>query len=99
VWKIFADLSNVRGFLLCDVVVDATDADKSIHRDCTLLMTLVSLSILIIFLSWPRTSGFEHEGDKVYLAPEVLQGTYGKQQTCVGVCHSRSNFHTCQTRC
>ena len=25
-----------------------------------------------------RTSGFEREGDKVYLAPEVLQGTYGK---------------------
>ena len=37
---------------------------------------------------WPRASGgsplgvslggFEREGDKVYLAPEVLQGTYGK---------------------
>lgn len=37
---------------------------------------------------WPRPSlpdsgtssrgGFEREGDKVYLAPEVLQGMYGK---------------------
>lgn len=37
---------------------------------------------------WPRpnkadagsggTNGFEREGDKVYLAPEVLQGKYGK---------------------
>lgn len=37
---------------------------------------------------WPRTAvdqleaesvvGFEREGDKVYLAPEVLQGRYGK---------------------
>lgn len=36
---------------------------------------------------WPRSnkqdkgtgsSGFEREGDKVYLAPEVLQGEYGK---------------------
>lgn len=37
---------------------------------------------------WPRASGgsplgvslggFEREGDKVYLAPEVLQGTYGR---------------------
>ena len=29
---------------------------------------------------WPRqdTSGFEREGDKQYLAAEVLQGVYGK---------------------
>ena len=34
---------------------------------------------------WPRPgrvdeeeSGFEREGDKLYLAPEILQGTYGK---------------------
>jgi mitosis inhibitor protein kinase SWE1 len=31
---------------------------------------------------WPRpasaSGGFEREGDKVYLAPEVLQGKYGK---------------------
>jgi len=29
---------------------------------------------------WPRRAsdaGFEREGDKLYLAPEVLQGTYG----------------------
>lgn len=25
-----------------------------------------------------RAEGFEREGDKVYLAPEVLQGYYGK---------------------
>lgn len=25
-----------------------------------------------------RSSGFEREGDKLYLAPEVLQGRYGK---------------------
>jgi mitosis inhibitor protein kinase SWE1 len=34
---------------------------------------------------WPRRKatgsfeGFEREGDKVYLAPEVLQGNYGKE--------------------
>jgi mitosis inhibitor protein kinase SWE1 len=29
--------------------------------------------------AWPRPGGaFEREGDKVYLAREVLQGTYGK---------------------
>lgn len=31
---------------------------------------------------WPRSpsssGGFEREGDKLYLAPEVLQGKYGK---------------------
>jgi len=30
---------------------------------------------------WPlaaNTEGFEREGDKLYLAPEVLQGRYGK---------------------
>jgi mitosis inhibitor protein kinase SWE1 len=31
---------------------------------------------------WPRRTGdegaFEREGDKLYLAPEVLQGQYGK---------------------
>lgn len=32
---------------------------------------------------WPRPSreeetGFEREGDKLYLAPEILQGRYGK---------------------
>ena len=30
---------------------------------------------------WPRpteTDNFEREGDKLYLAPEILQGRYGK---------------------
>lgn len=36
---------------------------------------------------WPRSSaeGFEREGDKEYMAPEVLQGRYGKAADMFGL--------------
>lgn len=36
---------------------------------------------------WPRknTVGFEREGDKVYLAPEVLQSQYGPAADVFGL--------------
>jgi mitosis inhibitor protein kinase SWE1 len=35
---------------------------------------------------WPRLTGggFEREGDKEYMAPEVLQGRYGKAADIFG---------------
>jgi len=36
---------------------------------------------------WPRSTaeGFEREGDKEYMAPEVLQGRYGKAADIFGL--------------
>ena len=58
---------------------------------------------------WPRhgrvdeeESGFEREGDKLYLAPEILQGTYGKAADVfryVGRPREKKQFLTCHYFC
>lgn len=48
--------------------------------------------------AWPRLAGegFEREGDKEYMAPEVLQGKYSKAVDIFGlVLFSHNSYGTC----
>ncbi|KIJ67624.1 hypothetical protein HYDPIDRAFT_174044 [Hydnomerulius pinastri MD-312] len=85
VWKIFADLSNGLRFIHESGVIhlDLKPANIFLTREGRFKIGDFGMASL-----WPRASGgsplgvavggFEREGDKVYLAREVLQGTYGK---------------------
>ncbi|KIJ19055.1 hypothetical protein PAXINDRAFT_8404 [Paxillus involutus ATCC 200175] len=85
VWKIFVDLSNGLRFIhdLGVIHLDLKPANIFLTREGRFKIGDFGMASL-----WPRVSGgsplgvgvggFEREGDKVYLAREVLQGTYGK---------------------
>ncbi|KAF8555319.1 hypothetical protein OG21DRAFT_1521869 [Imleria badia] len=85
VWKVFADLSNGLRFIHESGVIhlDLKPANIFLTQEGRFKIGDFGMASL-----WPRTSGgsplgvslggFEREGDKVYLAREVLQGTYGK---------------------
>ncbi|KAF8441622.1 hypothetical protein L210DRAFT_3399167 [Boletus edulis BED1] len=85
VWKIFADLSNGLRFIHESGVIhlDLKPANIFVTQEGRFKIGDFGMASL-----WPRVSGgsplgvplggFEREGDKVYLAPEVLQGTYGR---------------------
>ncbi|KAG9316277.1 hypothetical protein JVU11DRAFT_2307 [Chiua virens] len=85
VWKVFADLSNGLRFIHESGVIhlDLKPANIFLTQEGRFKIGDFGMASL-----WPRASGgsplgvslggFEREGDKVYLAPEVLQGTYGK---------------------
>ncbi|KAH7888468.1 hypothetical protein F5I97DRAFT_1803764 [Phlebopus sp. FC_14] len=85
VWKIFVDLSNGLRFIHESGVIhlDLKPANIFLTREGRFKIGDFGMASL-----WPRASGgsplgfavggFEREGDKVYLAREVLQGTYGK---------------------
>ncbi|KAI0260808.1 hypothetical protein BC834DRAFT_898433 [Gloeopeniophorella convolvens] len=77
VWKIVADLSNGVAFIHDAGVIhlDLKPANIFVTRDGRLKIGDFGMAS-----RWPRPpggTGFEREGDKQYLAPEVLQGTYG----------------------
>lgn len=85
VWKIFADLSNGLRFIHNAGVIhlDIKPANVFLTGEGRFKIGDFGMASL-----WPRRTGgsplgvgvggFEREGDKVYLAREVLQGTYGK---------------------
>ncbi|KAF9222710.1 hypothetical protein BS17DRAFT_708453 [Gyrodon lividus] len=85
VWKIFVDLSNGLRFIHESGIIhlDLKPANIFLTRAGRFKIGDFGMASL-----WPRVSGgsplgvavggFEREGDKVYLAREVLQGTYGK---------------------
>ncbi|KAI0046235.1 kinase-like protein [Auriscalpium vulgare] len=79
VWKILADLSNGLHFIHDAGVIhlDLKPANVFITGEGRFKIGDFGMASL-----WPRAAlapdGFEREGDKVYLAPEVLQGRYGK---------------------
>ncbi|KAH7920791.1 hypothetical protein BV22DRAFT_1073421 [Leucogyrophana mollusca] len=85
VWKIFVDLSNGLRFIHDAGVIhlDLKPANIFLTRDGRFKIGDFGMAS-----HWPRPNhgsplgvavgGFEREGDKVYLAREVLQGTYGK---------------------
>ena len=110
VWKIIADLSNVREGSVCVFGQQLTlglQGLRFIHDAGVIHLDLKPANIFVtsegafkigdfgMASLWPRAtsvgagavtnvngetrpSGFEREGDKVYLAPEILQGRYGK---------------------
>ncbi|KDQ57786.1 hypothetical protein JAAARDRAFT_47622 [Jaapia argillacea MUCL 33604] len=80
VWKIFADLSNGLRFIHDHNVIhlDLKPANIFVTADGRFRIGDFGMASI-----WPRPDrgrlgGFEREGDKLYLAPEVLQGNYGK---------------------
>ncbi|KAF5370775.1 hypothetical protein D9758_001951 [Tetrapyrgos nigripes] len=80
VWKIIVDLSNGLRFIHDSGVIhlDLKPANIFVTREGRFKIGDFGMASL-----WPRPahaagSGFEREGDKLYLAPEVLQGQYGK---------------------
>ncbi|EIN11277.1 hypothetical protein PUNSTDRAFT_131444 [Punctularia strigosozonata HHB-11173 SS5] len=79
VWKILADLSNGLRFIHEHGVLhlDLKPANIFLTGEGRFKIGDFGMATL-----WPRQGtaqvGFEREGDKVYLAPEVLQGRYGK---------------------
>ncbi|KAF8622772.1 hypothetical protein AX15_006855 [Amanita polypyramis BW_CC] len=82
VWKIIVDLSNGLRFIHEAGVIhlDLKPSNIFLTKDGRFKIGDFGMASL-----WPRklnvTSGsstFEREGDKLYLAPEVLQGRYGK---------------------
>ncbi|KAH8108041.1 hypothetical protein BXZ70DRAFT_32242 [Cristinia sonorae] len=89
VWKIFADLSSGLEFIHDAGVIhlDLKPANIFITGEGRLKIGDFGMASV-----WPRpvepvatpkaaaseSSGFEREGDKLYLAPEVLQGKYSK---------------------
>ncbi|OCH95090.1 hypothetical protein OBBRIDRAFT_831194 [Obba rivulosa] len=82
VWKIFAELSTGLRFIHDASVLhlDLKPANIFITREGRLKIGDFGMASV-----WPRPTptgdvhgGFEREGDKLYLAPEVLQGRYGK---------------------
>ncbi|TFK63362.1 kinase-like protein, partial [Pluteus cervinus] len=79
VWKIIVDLSNGTRFIHDSGVIhlDLKPSNVFVTGEGRFKIGDFGMASL-----WPRplnqTSGFEREGDKLYLAPEVLQGKYGK---------------------
>lgn len=81
VWKIIVDLSNGLRFIHEAGVIhlDLKPSNIFLTKDGRFKIGDFGMASL-----WPRkpstalTGGFEREGDKLYLAPEVLQGRYGK---------------------
>ncbi|KAG7098718.1 hypothetical protein E1B28_000631 [Marasmius oreades] len=83
VWKIIADLSNGLRFIHDSGVIhlDLKPANIFVTGEGRFKIGDFGMASL-----WPRPrtastlflGAFEREGDKLYLAPEVLQGTYGK---------------------
>ncbi|KAF9263270.1 hypothetical protein L218DRAFT_902227 [Marasmius fiardii PR-910] len=83
VWKIIADLSNGLRFIHESGVIhlDLKPANIFVTGEGRFKIGDFGMASL-----WPRPrtastlvlGTFEREGDKLYLAPEVLQGTYGK---------------------
>ncbi|KAL0068849.1 mitosis inhibitor protein kinase swe1 [Marasmius tenuissimus] len=83
VWKIIADLSNGLRFIHDSGVIhlDLKPANIFVTGEGRFKIGDFGMASL-----WPRQrtastlaiGTFEREGDKLYLAPEVLQGTYGK---------------------
>ncbi|KAL0564073.1 mitosis inhibitor protein kinase swe1 [Marasmius crinis-equi] len=83
VWKIIADLSNGLRFIHDSGVIhlDLKPANIFVTGEGRFKIGDFGMASL-----WPRPrtattlvlGTFEREGDKLYLAPEVLQGTYGK---------------------
>ncbi|KAK2463166.1 hypothetical protein APHAL10511_004821 [Amanita phalloides] len=83
VWKIIVDLSNGLRFIHDAGVIhlDLKPSNIFLTKDGRFKIGDFGMASL-----WPRkptptpagSSGFEREGDKLYLAPEVLQGRYGK---------------------
>ncbi|KAK0239039.1 hypothetical protein EDD85DRAFT_936207 [Armillaria nabsnona] len=83
VWKIIADLSNGLMFIHSAGVIhlDLKPANIFVTSDGRFKIGDFGMASL-----WPRPpqetyfgpTAFEREGDKLYLAPEVLQGKYGK---------------------
>ncbi|KAG2128324.1 uncharacterized protein EDB93DRAFT_1184674 [Suillus bovinus] len=76
VWKIMVDLSNGLCFIHEAGIIhlDLKPANIFLTREGRFKIGDFGMASV-----WPRPGGaFEREGDKVYLAREVLQGTYGK---------------------
>lgn len=76
VWKIIVDLSNGLRFIHEAGIIhlDLKPANIFLTREGRFKIGDFGMASV-----WPRPGGaFEREGDKVYLAREVLQGTYGK---------------------
>ncbi|KAF8161235.1 hypothetical protein B0H34DRAFT_700064 [Crassisporium funariophilum] len=86
VWKIIVDLSNGLRFIHDSGVIhlDLKPSNVFVTKDGRFKIGDFGMASL-----WPRPKpadvetgggggGFEREGDKLYLAPEVLQGRYGK---------------------
>ncbi|KIL68822.1 hypothetical protein M378DRAFT_8264 [Amanita muscaria Koide BX008] len=81
VWKIIVDLSNGLRFIHEAGVIhlDLKPSNIFLTKDGRFKIGDFGMASL-----WPRkpstalAGGFEREGDKLYLAPEVLQGRYGK---------------------
>ncbi|KAF7306178.1 hypothetical protein HMN09_00773100 [Mycena chlorophos] len=83
IWKILVELSNGLRFIHgCNVIhLDLKPSNIFVTDERRLKIGDFGMASV-----WPRTHppgeteplGFEREGDKMYLAPEVLQGRYGK---------------------
>lgn len=87
VWKIFADLSNGLQFIHEAGVIHLDLKPENIFVTGEGRFKIGDFGMASL---WPRphykgvgsfdgSGGFEREGDKVYLAPEILQGKYGKE--------------------
>ncbi|KAI0029987.1 hypothetical protein K488DRAFT_79848 [Vararia minispora EC-137] len=77
VWKILADLSNGLRFIHAAGVLHLDLKPANIFVAGTGRFKIGDFGMASV---WPRAGrppGFEREGDKCYLAPEVLQGRYG----------------------
>ncbi|KAF8894006.1 hypothetical protein BD779DRAFT_1435579 [Infundibulicybe gibba] len=82
VWKIIVDLSNGLRFIHDAGVIHLDLKPSNVFVTAEGRFKIGDFGMASL---WPRPihadtrgSGFEREGDKLYLAPEVLQGQYGK---------------------
>ncbi|KAF9565559.1 hypothetical protein CPC08DRAFT_683679 [Agrocybe pediades] len=78
VWKIIVDLSNGLRFIHESGVIhlDLKPSNVFVTKEGRFKIGDFGMASV-----WPlaaNSEGFEREGDKLYLAPEVLQGRYGK---------------------
>ncbi|KAG5652393.1 hypothetical protein H0H81_005150 [Sphagnurus paluster] len=87
VWKCVVDLSNGLRFIHDAGVIHLDLKPSNVFVTAEGRFKIGDFGMATL---WPRpkrlettpdggTGGFEREGDKVYLAPEVLQGRYGKE--------------------
>ncbi|KAF7315533.1 hypothetical protein MIND_00068600 [Mycena indigotica] len=81
IWKIMVELSNGLRFIHGSNVIHLDIKPSNIFVTGDRRLKIGDFGMASI---WPRiveaesVVGFEREGDKMYLAPEVLQGRYGK---------------------